>query len=248
MAGHSKWSNIKRKKSKMDAQRANAISKAVREVMLAARQGGGNPESNFRLRMAIEKAKSYNVSADNIERAIKRGTGELDSGHVEEITYEGYGPGGTAVLVETATDNRNRTAAEIRHLFSKHGGKLAELGAVAWIFEQRGFIALEKQGLSEEQALEMCIEAGALDMQVEDDCYEVYTEVSDLEQVRANLESSGARIQTAELTMVPKTYVNLDRDDAVKMLALMDVLESHDDVSKVYANFDVPDDILNANA
>ncbi|HHX10195.1 MAG TPA: YebC/PmpR family DNA-binding transcriptional regulator [Firmicutes bacterium] len=248
MAGHSKWSNIKRKKSKMDAQRANVISKAVREVMLAAREGGGNPDTNFRLRIAIDKARSYNVSSDNIERAIKRGTGELDGGQVEEITYEGYGPGGTAVLVEAATDNRNRTAADIRHLFSKHGGKLAELGAVAWMFDQRGFIALDKQGLSEEQALEMCIEAGALDMQAEDDCYEVYTGASELEQVRSKLESAGARIQTAELTMVPKTYVNLDKHDAEKMLELIDVLESHDDVSRVYANFDVPDDILSANA
>jgi YebC/PmpR family DNA-binding regulatory protein len=230
----------------MDAQRANMISKAVREVMLAAKAGGGNPDTNVRLRMAIEKAKSYNVSADNIERAIKRGTGELDSGHVEEITYEGYGPGGTAVLVEVATDNRNRTASEIRHLFSKHGGKLAELGSVAWMFDPRGFIALDKEGLTEEEALEMCIEAGALDMQVEDDCYEVYTEVADLEQVRAKLESAGARIQTAELTKVPKTYVNLGRDDAEKLLALLDVLESHDDVSKVYANFDVPDELLSA--
>jgi len=247
LAGHSKWSNIKRKKARLDAQRANVISKALRDVMLAAREGGGSPDTNFRLRMAIEKAREVNVSADSINRSIKRGTGELEGGHLEEITYEGYGPGGTAVLVEAATDNRNRTASEIRHIFSKHGGKLAELGAVAWIFDRRGFVALEKEGLTEEQVLEMCIEAGALDMQSEDDCYEIYTELTELEQVRSKLEAAGARVQAAELTMVPKTYVNLDGDDASKVLVLMDLLESHDDVSRVYANFDVPDDMLSEN-
>ncbi len=248
MAGHSKWSNIKRKKAKVDAQRANIISKAVRDVMLAARHGGGDPDINFRLRMALEKARDANVSADSIDRAIKRGTGELGGGEVEEITYEGYGPGGTAVLVEAATDNRNRTASEIRHIFSKHGGKLAELGAVAWIFDQRGYVAMEKDNLTEEEALEMCIEAGALDMEADDDCYEIYTEPNELEQVKTKLESVGAMVQTAEFTMVPKTYVNLDGDNAKQVLTLLDLLESHDDVSRVYANFDIPDDILDGNA
>ena len=248
MAGHSKWSNIKRKKARVDAQRANIISKALRDIMLAAREGGGNQDTNFRLRMAVEKAKQVNVTSDSINRSIKRGTGELEGGHIEEVTYEGYGPGGTAVLVEAATDNRNRTASEIRHVFSKHGGKLAELGSVAWIFDQRGLIVLEKEKLSEEQALELCIETGALDLQTQDDSYEIYTEPADLEQIRTELEKAGVKVQTAELARVPKTYVNLDGDDASKVLQLVDLLESHDDVSKVYANFDVPDDLLDENA
>ncbi len=231
----------------MDAQRSRIISKAVRDVMLAAREGGGNLDLNFRLRLAVDKAKQSNVSADNIERAIKRGTGELAGGIIEELTYEGYGPGGTAILVEVATDNRNRTASEFRHIFSKHGGKLAEIGSVAWIFDQRGFVALDKENFTEEKALEICIETGALDMQIEDDCYEIYTEISDLEDVKEALEAAGAKIQTAELTMVPKTHVNLDGDEASKVLVLMDLLESHDDVSRVYANFDVPDELLLEN-
>ncbi|HHY17660.1 MAG TPA: YebC/PmpR family DNA-binding transcriptional regulator [Firmicutes bacterium] len=248
MSGHSKWANIKRKKAKVDAQRSNIISKALRDVMLAARHGGGNPDTNFRLKMAIDKARQANVPMDSITRSVKRGTGEVEGGQIEEITYEGYGPGGVAVLAEAATDNRNRTASEIRHLFSKYGGKLAEVGAVAWTFDQRGYIVIEKRDLTEEDALEMCIEAGALDMQTEEDIYEVFTEPTELEQVKVKLEETGAAVQTAELTMLPKTYVNLDGDDASKMLTLFDLLESHDDVSRVYANFDIPEDILDQNA
>ncbi len=247
MSGHSKWANIKRKKAKVDAQRSNIISKALRDVMLAARHGGGSADANFRLKMAIDKAKQANVPMDSINRSIKRGIGEVEGGQIEEITYEGYGPGGVAVLAEVATDNRNRTASEIRHIFSKHGGKLAEIGAVAWMFDQRGYIEISRGGLTEEDALEMCIEAGALDMQTEEDVFEVYTDPSELEQVKIKLEEAGADVQTAELTMLPKTYVNVDGGDAAKMLTLFDLLESHDDVSRVYANFDIAEDLLNEN-
>ena len=248
MSGHSKWANIKRKKAKVDAQRSNIISKALRDVMLAARHGGGNPDTNFRLKMAIDKAKQANVPMDSINRSVKRGIGDVEGGQIEEITYEGYGPGGVAVLAEAATDNRNRTASEIRHIFSKHGGKLAEIGAVAWMFDQRGYIEIGRSGLTEEEALEMCIEAGALDMQTGEDVFEVYSDPAELEQVKIRLEEAGADVQTAGLTMLPKTYVNLDGDDAAKMLTLFDLLESHDDVSRVYANFDIPEDILDQNA
>ncbi|QUL98482.1 MAG: YebC/PmpR family DNA-binding transcriptional regulator [Candidatus Fermentithermobacillus carboniphilus] len=244
MSGHSKWANIKRHKAKVDAQRSNIISKALRDIMLAARHGGGNPESNFRLKVAIERAREADVPLDSINRAIKRGTGEIEGGQLEEITYEGYGPGGTAVLVEAATDNRNRTASEVRYIFSKHGGKLAEVGAVAWMFEQKGFIAIEKDGLSEDDALAMAIEAGALDLKTEDDSYEIYTRPEDVEAVKEKLEANGARVQVAEVTMVPKTTVRLEGDDAEKMLRLFDALEAHDDVSRVYANFDIPEEIL----
>jgi len=248
MSGHSKWANIKRRKAKMDAQRSNVISKALRDIVLAARQGGGNPESNFRLKVAIQRAKEANVSLDSINRAIKRGTGEIAGRQLDEVTYEGYGPGGTAVLIEAATDNRNRTASEIRHIFSKHDGKMAEVGAVAWMFEQKGFISVEKENISEDDALAMAIDAGALDLKSEEESYEIYTEPRDLEKVRAKLEEYGAKVQVAEVTMVPKTTVKLDGEDADKMLRLFDALESQDDVSRVHANFDIPEEILNRNA
>lgn len=182
MSGHSKWANIKRKKAKVDAQRSNIISKALRDVTIAARHGGGNPDTNFRLKMAIDKAKQSNVPMDSISRAIKRGTGEIEGGQIEEIVYEGYGPGGVAVLVEVATDNRNRSASDIRHIFSKHGGKMAEVGAVSWLFDLRGYICIDKGDFDEEQVLEMCIEAGALDVETGEDCYEIYSEPAELEK------------------------------------------------------------------
>lgn len=248
MSGHSKWANIKRHKAKMDAQRSGIISKALRDIMLAARHGGGNPEGNFRLKVAIERAREANVPMDSITKAIKRGTGEIEGGQVEEITYEGYGPGGTAVLVEAATDNRNRTASEVRYIFSKHGGKLSEVGAVSWMFEQQGFIAIEKDDLSEEDALSMAIDAGALDMKSEDDSYEIYTDPAEFLNVKQELEKRGAKILVAEITMVPKTTVHLEGEEAEKMLKLMDALEEHDDVSRVYANFDIPEEILARHA
>lgn len=243
MAGHSKWANIKRHKAKMDAMRSNIISKALREVMLAARHGGGNPDGNFRLKLAIEKARAANVALDSINRAIKRGTGELSDGaQVEELTYEGYGPGGTAVLVEAATDNRNRTAGEIRFIFSKHGGKLGEIGSVSWMFEQKGVIVIEKGNLSEDDVLALAIEGGAEDVVLEDDSYVVYTAPGDLDSVRKQLEADErVVIQSAELDQTPKTTVSVEGEDAEKVMRLLEALDDHDDVTKVYSNFDTPE-------
>lgn len=246
MSGHSKWANIKRHKAKMDAQRGNIISKALRDIMLAARQGGGNPEANLRLKVAIERAREANVPMDSITRAIKRGIGEGDVGPLEELTYECYGPGGTALLVQAATDNRNRTASEIRYILSKHGGKLAEVGAVSWMFEERGLIILDRRNLSEDDAIAMALDAGALDLRTEGDSYEVITRPEDVWTVKEALEKSGARVESAEVTMIPKMTVRLEGDDAVKMLKLLDALEDHDDVSRVYANFDISEETMAA--
>ncbi|HHW26912.1 MAG TPA: YebC/PmpR family DNA-binding transcriptional regulator [Firmicutes bacterium] len=242
MSGHSKWATIKRHKAKMDAARSSVISKALRDITLAAKHGGGNPDGNLRLKIAIERARDANVSLDSINRAIKRGIGEGDGGPIEELTYECYGPGGTAILVEAATDNRNRTAGEVRYILSKHGGKLAEMGSVAWMFDQKGLITVEKEGLSEDDALAMAIDAGAEDMETEDDVYEIYTAPADVFEVSQRLAQAGAKIQNAELTQVPKTTVVLEGEDAAKMLRLMEALEEHDDVSKVHSNFDMSDE------
>lgn len=243
MAGHSKWANIKRHKAKMDAMRSNIISKTLREVMLAARHGGGNPDGNFRLKIAIERARAANVALDSINRAIKRGTGELNDGaQVEELVYEGYGPGGTAVLVEAATDNRNRTAGEIRFIFSKHGGRLGEIGSVAWMFEQKGVIVIEKGNLTEDDVLTMAIEGGAEDVKEEDDSFVVYTAPSDLDSVRKHLQSDPrVVIQSAELDMTPKATVSVEGEEAERVIRLLEALDDHDDVTKVYSNFDMPD-------
>jgi YebC/PmpR family DNA-binding regulatory protein len=244
MSGHSKWHNIKRQKAKADAAKSNATSKALRDVMLAARHGGGNPEGNFRLKIAIERAREANVTLDSINRAIKRGTGAGEGGNLEELTYEAYGPGGTAILVQAATDNRNRTASEIRFILSKHGGKLADLGAVSWMFEQKGLIVLDKEGLAEDDALAMAIDAGADDMKTEEDSYELYTAPEDLEAVRGKMDAAGAKALSAELTMLPKTSVTLEGGEAEKMLRLLDALDEHDDVSTVYSNVDIPAEIV----
>jgi YebC/PmpR family DNA-binding regulatory protein len=244
MSGHSKWHNIKRQKAKADAAKSNTTSKALRDVMLAARHGGGNPEGNFRLKIAIERAREANVTLDSINRAIKRGTGAGEGGNLEELTYEAYGPGGTAILVQAATDNRNRTASEIRFILSKHGGKLADLGAVSWMFEQKGLIVLDKEGLAEDDALAMAIDAGADDMKTEEDSYELYTAPEDLEAVRGKMDAAGAKVLSAELTMLPKTSVTLEGGEAEKMLRLLDALDEHDDVSTVYSNVDIPAEIV----
>lgn len=240
MSGHSKWHNIRLKKAKTDAAKSSVTSKCLRDVTLAARQGGGNPDSNFRLKIAIERARGFNVSVDSINRAVKRGTGEGEGGAIEELTYEAYGPGGAAILVEAATDNRNRTASEIRFIFSKHGGRLAELGSVSWMFEQKGVIELDKEGLSEDDALTLAIDAGAEDMKVEDEVYEIYTAPSELEAVRNKIEAAGAKVSSSDLTMIPKTTVTLDGDDVDKMMRLLDALEEQDDVSDVHTNFETP--------
>jgi len=226
----------------VDAARSNIISKALRDIMLAARQGGGNPEANLRLKIAIERARDANVSLDSINRAIKRGTGEGEGTQLEELTYEAYGPGGTAILIKAATDNRNRTASEIRFICSKHGGRMAEVGAVSWMFEQKGIIEVDKRGMSEDDVLALAIDAGALDMTPEDDVYQVYTSPSELESVRAKLESGGAKVLSADLTMVPKTTVTLEGEDAEKMVRLLEALDEQDDVSEVHTNFDMPEE------
>jgi YebC/PmpR family DNA-binding regulatory protein len=245
MAGHSKWSNIKRRKAKVDAQKSNIISKALRDVMLAARHGGGNPDGNFRLKVAIDKARAANVPMDSITRAIKRGTGEANDGsQIEELTYEAYGPGGTAIIIEAATDNRNRTASEVRHILSKHGGKLAEVGSVSWMFDQKGLIEMKADGLSEDDVLMAAIEAGASDIKNEDGVFLIYTEIADLEAVKKSFDQQGFNIDDTEITMIPKTTVELNDEDAEKTLSLIDALEEHDDISKVHANFDISDEVM----
>jgi YebC/PmpR family DNA-binding regulatory protein len=242
VSGHSKWHNIRLKKAKTDAAKSGITSKCLRDIMLAARAGGGNPDANFRLKIAIERARDNNVSSDSITRAIKRGIGEGDAGPMEELTYEAYGPGGAAILVQAATDNRNRTASEIRYIFSKHGGRLAELGSVSWMFEQKGVIELDKEGLSEDDAFALAIDAGAEDVETEDEVYEIYTAPAELEAVRNKIEAAGVKIASSDLTMVPKTTVTLTAEEEEKIIRLLEALEDQDDVSRVHTNYEGPEE------
>ncbi|ACN99649.1 conserved hypothetical protein [Sulfurihydrogenibium azorense Az-Fu1] len=246
MAGHSKWHNIKNKKAKMDAIRGKIFTKVIKEITVAARLGGGDPEANPRLRMAIEKAKEVNMPSENIERAIKRGTGELEGVNYEEVRYEGYGPEGVAIIVEATTDNRNRTTAEVRHIFSKYGGNLGSSGCVSFLFEDKGVINVEKSKYSEEEILEKALEAGAEDVITDDeDYYEIRTSVQDFYKVKENLEKMGVEIARAELTKIPTTTVKITNEEtATKLMKLLDALEDNDDVQKVYANFDIPEELL----
>ncbi len=246
MSGHSKWASIKHKKAAQDAKRGKVFTKLIKEITVAAREGGGDPEMNSRLRTAIARAKSANMPADNIERAIKKGTGELPGVSYESVAYEGYGPGGVAILILAYTDNKNRTVAEIRHLFSKKGGNLAGAGSVAWIFEKKGLIFVEGSKVDEEKLFDIVIEAGAEDMKKEESNFEIYTEPSNLEAVKESIVNNGIEIQNAEITMIPSntTPVN-DVNIARQILSLMDVLEEHDDVEAVYSNFDIPEEIMN---
>lgn len=246
MAGHSRWHNIKNKKAKVDAQRGKIFTKIIKEVTVAARLGGGDPEANPRLRMAIERAREVNMPSENIDRAIKRGTGELEGVSYEEVQYEGYGPEGVAIIVETMTDNRNRTTAEIRHIFSKYGGNLGTTGCVSFLFEDKGVISVEKSTVSEEEIFEKAIESGAEDVITEDvDYYEIRTSPDQLYSVKESLEKSGVKIAKAELTKIPTTTVQINNEEsATKLMKLLDALEDNDDVQKVYANFDIPDTML----
>lgn len=246
MAGHSRWHNIRNKKAKMDAIRGKIFTKVIKEITVAARLGGGDPEANPRLRMAIEKAKEVNMPSENIERAIKRGTGELEGVNYEEVRYEGYGPEGVAIIVEATTDNRNRTTAEIRHIFSKYGGNLGASGCVSFLFEEKGVINVEKSKYSEEEILEKALEAGAEDVITEDEeYYEIRTSVQDFYKVKENLEKMGVEIVKAELTKIPTTTVKITNEEsATKLMKLLDALEDNDDVQKVYANFDIPEELL----
>jgi YebC/PmpR family DNA-binding regulatory protein len=244
MSGHSKWSTIKRQKGVTDAKRSAVFTKVAREISVAARQGGGDPDANYRLRLAIEKARSVNMPADNIKRTIDKATGGGEAEQFEEIVYEGYGPGGVAVLVEAATDNRNRTAAEVRSIFTKAGGQLAGSGAVAWQFEPRGLIAVSRAGSVDADEVELAaIDAGAEDVESDDETIEIYTAPADLEAVRKALEGAGMAVDSAENTMVAKQTVELDSTRARQALRLVELLEELDDVQRVTANFDIPEDV-----
>jgi YebC/PmpR family DNA-binding regulatory protein len=238
MSGHSKWSTIKHKKGAADAKRGRVFTKLIRELTMAAKQGGGAPESNPRLRKAIDDAKAVNMPADNIKRAIQRGTGELPGISYEEVTFEGYGPGGTAVLIEALTDNKNRTLPEIRTIFSKHGGNLSESGSVRFLFTKMGYIAIEKDKASEDAVMEAAIEAGADDVETTDQYHEIKTTMDGFSEVKAHLESRGLPLAVAEISMIPSTEVALDARKADQMVKLMEALEDHDDVQHVWANFD----------
>ncbi|MEW5932189.1 MAG: YebC/PmpR family DNA-binding transcriptional regulator [Bacillota bacterium] len=242
MSGHSKWANIKHTKAKKDAERGNLFSKLAREIIVAARQGGGNPEANSRLRLAIERAREANMPADNIARLIKRGTGELEGVTYEELTYEGYGPGGVAIMVEAVTDNRNRTTGELRYIFSRHGGSLGETGCVNWMFRRRGYISLDRRVGDEDTVLGVALEAGAEDFQSDEESYEVITAPEDLERVKAALEEKGLRAEVAEVTMIPQSTVRVSGKEAEQVLRLMDALSDHDDVQRVFSNFDMAAD------
>jgi YebC/PmpR family DNA-binding regulatory protein len=244
MSGHSKWSQIKRQKGANDVKRGATFTKVTREIAIAARAGGGDPDGNFRLRLAVEKARSVNMPADNIKRAIERATGASESDQFEEIVYEGYGPGGVAILVEAATDNRNRTAADVRSRFSKAGGQLAASGAVAWQFEPRGFITVSRSGSDPDDVALAAIDAGAEDVDTEADPLEIYTSPGDLERVRHALEASGARVEHAENAMIAKQTIELEPSRARQALRLVEELEDLDDVQRVTANFDIPEEIF----
>jgi YebC/PmpR family DNA-binding regulatory protein len=248
MSGHSKWAQIKHKKAHTDAKRGKAFTKIVKEVSVAARIGGGDPEGNPRLRTAIEKAKEVNMPHDNIKRAIMKGTGELPGTSYEEYTYEGYGPGGVAVLVEVLTDNKNRTVSEIRHIMTKNGGNMGEAGCVAWMFEKRGYLLVDKDKTDEDGLMTVALDAGALDIKNDpkEDSYEVITAPEDLAAVKAAVEAAGIQVSLAETTMLPKNYVTLDEKGAEQMVRLTDALEDNEDVQNVYANFDIPDEVMNA--
>ena len=239
MSGHSKWHSIKHKKGALDAKRGKRFTKLIKELTVAARTGGSDPTGNARLRKAIADAKAGNMPNDTIDRAIRRGTGEEAGVHYEEVTYEGYGPGGVALLIETMTDNRNRTVAEIRHIFSKNGGNLGESGSVGWLFEKKGYIVVEKAAKSEDELFEVAIDAGADDLRDDEDNFEIITSPDNFENVQSAIKSAGVEPQVAEISMVPQNYVKLAGNDARQMLKLMEAIEDHDDVQKVYANFDI---------
>jgi len=239
MSGHSKWHSIKHKKGALDAKRGKLFTKFIKEITVSARTGGGDPDANARLRKAILDAKAGNMPNDTIDRAIRRGTGEEEGVNYEEITYEGYGPGGVALLIESMTDNRNRTVAEIRHIFSKNGGNLGESGSVGWMFEKKGYIVVEKAAKSEEELFELAIEAGADDLRDDEDNFEIITSPEAFDTVLTAVKGAGVEPQVAEVEMVPQNYIRLEGGDARQMLKLMEALEDHDDVQKVSANFDI---------
>ena len=246
MSGHSKWSTIKRKKGALDAKRGKIFSKLAKEVSVAARMGGGDPDSNARLRTVLVACRAANMPKDNVDRAVKKGTGEIPGVTYEEIRYEGYAPGGVAVIVDCLTDNKRRIVGEVRHILTKHGGSLAETGAVTWNFEQKGNITVEKEGLGDEEILEKAIEAGAEDVDMEGDMYEITTEPSELHAVVTALEELGVAVGEAKLTMLPKTTVEVEAKTINSVIRLMEALEENDDVQEVFSNVEITDEAMAA--
>jgi YebC/PmpR family DNA-binding regulatory protein len=248
VAGHSKWANTKHRKARVDAQKGKIFTKVAREIIVAAREGGGDVNANFRLRLAVQKARENNMPNDSIQRAIQKGTGDMDGENYEQVNYEGYASGGVAVLLEVLTDNRNRTVAEIRHLLSKHGGSLGETGCVSWMFTRKGLILVKKEevALEEDDLILIALEAGAEDIKPEDDSFNIITQPEDFESVKLYLQEQNVPVAGSELTMLPQTTVSIDNpDEAARILKLMDALEDQDDVQNVYANFDIPEELMN---
>lgn len=244
MSGHSKWAGIKHKKALMDAQKGKVFTKLIKELTVSAKEGGGDPEANPRLRLAIAKAKEANMPKDNIEKAIKKGTGELPGVVYENITYEAYGPAGVAIMIEALTDNKNRTTAELRNILSRKGGNMAGHGSVAWLFHKKGYILIDKSRISEDKLMDIVLDAGAEDLKSEGKSYEITTDVKDFEKVKEALKQNGIEWQMAEITMIPSSTVKVVGENAKQVLALMDAIEDYEDVQNVYANFDIPDEIL----
>lgn len=247
MSGHSKWSTIKRKKGAADEKRGKIFTTIIKEITIAARLGGGDESANPRLRQAIAKAKSVNMPADNMKRAIKKGTGELPGVNYEEALYEGYGPAGVAIMMEVLTDNKNRTVAELRHLITKYGGNLGENGSVAWMFDKKGQIVIEKNDFDEESMFELVIDCGAEDFETEEDEFILETEPSSLMEVRENLEAKDITVKSSEIELVPKNLQKVEGSDVEKILNLMEVLEDHEDIKNIFANFDIDEDSIESN-
>jgi len=244
MSGHSRWATIKRKKASIDAKRGQAFTKIIKEIIVAAKAGGGDQNTNARLRTVLEKAKATNMPQDNIKKAIQKGTGELPGVSYEEITYEGYGPGGAAMLINVTTDNKNRTAANLRSTLAKYNGSMASLGATSWQFEQKGYIIVPKEAIDEDKLMEIALEAGAQDIQNEENSYDITTAPQDFEKVKKALDDKHVGYSSAEVTMVPKNYIKLEGKAAEQMLNLMNALDEDEDVQNVYANFDIPQEIM----
>ncbi|HTY22460.1 MAG TPA: YebC/PmpR family DNA-binding transcriptional regulator [Desulfomonilaceae bacterium] len=249
MSGHNKWSTIKHKKGAQDAKRGKLFSKIIKEITIAARMGGGDPEGNPRLRAAVLAARAANMPKDNVEKAIKRGAGGLEGTNYEEIVYEGYGPGGVAVLVEVLTDNKNRTVAEVRHIFEKYNGNLGESGCVSWMFKKQGIVVIAADSIDEDEVMEVALECGVHDVKKEGHSFEMTTDPADIETVRKAVEDKGWKIELSEITMIPQTTVKLEGKKAEQMLKMMDALDDNDDMQKVFANFDISEeDMLKISA
>ena len=244
MSGHSKWSSIKHKKAAVDAKRGKLFTKLIKEITIAAREGGGDPDANPRLRTAVANAKAQNMPNETIERGILRGTGQLPGTSYEEIMYEGYGPKGVAIIVEVVTDNRNRSTSDLRNILSKNGGNLGERGCVSWMFDKKGLVVIDKDKADEDNLIMIALDAGAEDVKSEDDSYEIITEPQNFESVRNAVQQAGIETTLAEVSMIPQTTVRLDGKEALQLLKIIESLEEHDDVQNVYSNFDIPDELI----